>query len=232
MTTTQAYAQAQPPQQPAELSDELTPAEWFRGYFLLPLSEFGQSLDNPELDVWLEGFAERNKDVVGDLEITARGELKIMAPTGMPGDRHEAEMTAELVFRAREHGGRAGGPTSLFILPDGSRLSPDAWWMSDERWNALSDEARTPPFAAVVPDFVAEIVSPSNRGPELEDKVRRYLEGGARLVWVINARRRQTTIHRPGAEPETLEDPETLDGGDVLPGLTFNVRERIFDNVP
>ena len=231
MTTTQAYAQAQPPQQPAELSDELTPAEWFRGYFLLPLSEFGQSLDNPELDVWLEGFAERNKDAVGDLEITARGELKIMAPTGQPGDLHESEMTAELVFRAREHGGLAGGSTSMFVLPDGSRLCPDAWWMSEERWRSLPEEARRP-FRVVVPDFLVEIVSPSNRGPELEDKVRRYLEGGANLVWVINARRRQTTVYRPDAEPEILEDPETLGGGDVLPGFVFNVRERIFDNVP
>ncbi len=204
----------------------------FNGYVLIPLAEFGQSLDSPDLDVWLEGFAGRNKDAVGDFEITAQGELKIMPPTGMPGDWHEAETAAELVLRAREHGGRAGGATSLFVLPDGSRLSPDAWWMSDERWNALSEEARTPPFAAVVPDFVVEIVSPSNRPVELEDKVRRYLEGGARLIWVVNARRRTVTAYRPGVEPEILHDPETLDGGDVLPGFVFDVRERIFDNVP
>ena len=53
-----------------------------------------------------------------------------------------------------------------------------------------------------------------------------------RLVWVINARRRRVTIYRPGLEPEVLEDPETLDGGDILPGFAFNVRRRIFDNVP
>jgi Uma2 family endonuclease len=227
MTTTQA----QTPPQPAEISEDLTPAEWFRGYILLPLSEFGQSLDSPKLDVWLEGFAERNKDVFGDLEVTARGELKIMAPTGDPGDLHEAEMTAGLVIGAREHGGRAGGPTSMFILPDGSRSCPDAWWMSEERWNSLPAEARRP-FRAVVPDFLVEIVSPSNRGPELEDKVRRYLEGGARLVWVINARLRRVTIYRPGTDREILDNPETLDGGDVLPGFTFSVRERIFDNMP
>ena len=83
----------------------------------------------------------------------------------------------------------------------------------------------------IVPDFIVEIVSPSNRGPELADKVRRYLEGGARLVLVIHPPNRTVTYHRPGAEPEVLDDPETLDGGDVLPGFSFNVRERIFDNV-
>ncbi len=203
----------------------------FTGYLLIPLAEFGLSLDSPDLDVWLEGFAERNQETVGDVEITARGELKIMAPTGDPGDLHEAEMTTELVIRAREHGGRAGGPTSMFILPDGSRLCPDAWWMSAERWNSIPEEARRP-FRMAVPDFLVEIVSPSNRGPELADKVRRYLEGGARLVLVIHPSNRTVTYHRPGAEPEVQEDPETLDGGDVLPGFAFNVRERIFDNVP
>lgn len=204
----------------------------FEGYVLIPLSEFGQSLDSPEVDGWLQEFAGRNKDAVGDFEITAQGELKIMSPTGIPGDWHEFEFGLALGNWALGYGGRAGGPTSLFILPDGSRLSPDAWWISDERWNALSAEARTPPFAAVVPDFLVEIVSPSNRGSELEDKVRRYLEGGARLVWVIHARSRRVTAYRPDSEPELFNDPETLDGGDVLPGFAFNVRERIFDNNP
>ena len=227
MTTTPAKT----PPQTAEISDDLAPMEWFRGYILIPLSEFGQSLDSPDLDTWLEGFAGRNQDTIGDVEITARGELKIMAPTGNPGDLHEAKFTAHVVIWSEDYGGLAGGPTSMFILADGSRLCPDAWWMSAERWNSVPEEARRP-FRAVVPDFIVEVVSPSNRGPELEDKVRRYLENGARLIWVINVPRRMVTVYRPGAEPEVLDDPETLDGGDVLPGFVFNVRERIFDNVP
>ena len=203
----------------------------FQGYVLIPLSEFGLSLDSPELDEWLQEFAGRNQDTVGDFEITSHGEVKIMSPTGIPGDWHEAEITAELVFRAREHGGRAGGPTSMFILPDGSMRCPDAWWMSAERWNSLP-AASDRPFRAAVPDLLVEIVSPSNRGTGLTDKVRRYLEGGARLVWVINARQRCVTVYRPGAEAEILHEPDMLGGGDVLPGFAFNVRERIFENVP
>ena len=44
------------PRSQAELSDELAPSELFRGYILIPLSEFGQSLDSPNLDTWLEGI--------------------------------------------------------------------------------------------------------------------------------------------------------------------------------
>ena len=224
--------QAQTVPATAVVIDDTAPDVGFLGYILIPLAEFGQALDSPGLDEWFEGFAERNKDAVGDFEITARGELKVMPPTGFPGEWFEIEMAGAVLFWSHDYGGRAGGPTARFVMPDGARLGPDAYWISAERWNALPPEARTPPFAAVVPDFVAEIVSPSNRPAELADKVRRYLEGGARLVWVINARLRRVTVHRPGAEPEVLQDPETLDGGDVLPGFVFNVRERIFDNVP
>ena len=204
----------------------------FQGYVLIPLAEFGLSLNSPGLGAWLEGFAGRNKDAVGDFEITANGELKIMAPIGFPGDWHQSQILAGVGIWARGYGGQAGGPTSRFWLPDGSLRGPSAYWFCRERWNALPTEFRAPPFARFTPDFIAEIEYSSNRGPELVDKVRRYLEGGARLIWVINARRRTATIYRPDAEPEVLQDPETLDGGDVLPGFVFNVRERIFDNVP
>ena len=204
----------------------------FQGYFLIPLAEFGQSLDSPDLDTWFEGFAERNKDSVGDFEITAKGELKIMPPTGFPGEWYEAEMASAVLVWSHRFGGKAGGATARFVLPDGSRLGPDAYWISRARWNSLPAEARTPPFAAVVPEFMVEIVSPSNRGSELQEKVRRYLEGGARLIWVIYPTDRTVVIHRPGSAPEILREPDMLGGGHVLPGFAFNVRERIFDNVP
>ena len=204
----------------------------FMGFFLIPLSEFGKSLDSPDLDTWFEGFAERNKDSVGDFEITAQGELKIMPPTGFPGEWFELEMASSVLDWSRANGGRAGGSSGRFILPDGSRIGPDAYWISDERWNALPEEARTPPFAAVIPEFIVEIVSPSNRERELQYKVHLYLEGGARLVWVIYPTNRLVAVYRPAAEPEILQDPDVLGGGDVLPRFAFNVRERIFDNMP
>ena len=236
-----APPQVEPPPVVAHNDDignvALVPPLVSAGHFLLPLSEFGQSLDTPGLDCWFEGFAGRNR-AQAEYEITAQGDLKIMPPTGFPFDWYEAETTADVVLHARRHGGLAGGPTSRFILPDGSRRGPDAWWISPERWNDSPPEARQPPFAAIVPDFIIEIVSPSNRGPDLADKIRRYLQGGARLIWVINARRRQVTIHRPGTEPEILDnpellhDPELLHGDDVMPGFVFPVRQRIFDNTP
>ena len=221
---------------PADHDDQLADghgaatAEPEVGCFLLPLSEFGMAPDRPDLDQWLEAFSARNAEC-GLFEITAAGELKIMPLAGIPGYWQESEISAEVVFYARQHGGRAGGPTGRFRMPDGSRPGPDAVWFSPERWNAASAEQKRPPFTSLAPDFIVAIVSPSNRGPVLARKVNLFLAHGTRLAWVINPPRRLVTIYRPGQAPETLHDPETLDGEDVLPGFVFAVRERIFDNI-
>ena len=176
-------------------------------------------------------FAARNKDGLGEFEITANGELKIMPPTGIPGYWQETELTIDVGLYARAYGGKAGGPSGRFRMPDGSRPGPDAVWFSDERWNAATDEERRPPFAAIAPDFICEIVSPSNRGPQLVAKVQIFIANGTRLAWIINAERRLVSIYRPGQDPETLHDPETLSGEDVMPGFVFDVQTRIFENV-
>ena len=205
-------------------------AEPAEGNFLLPLAEFGMALDDPGLDEWLEAFSTRNEEC-GFFEITAAGELKIMPPTGIPGYWFETEFIVDLGVWNRPRGGKAGGATGRFRMPDGSRPGPDAVWFSPERWNAATEEERRPPFASIAPDFIAEIVSPSNRGPELVRKVMLFIANGTRLAWVINPDRRLVTIYRPGQAPETRHDPETLDGEDVLPGFVFEVRARIFDSI-
>ena len=217
------------PAVPAVDDESAATAEPEAGCFLLPLAEFGMSPASSELDEWLASFSERNAQC-GVFEITAAGELKVMPPTGIPGYWFESEIVIRLGIWNDAHGGRVGGPSGRFRLPDGSRAGPDAVWFSPERWDAAADADKQPPFVALAPDFIAEIVSPSNRGPALVDKVARFLAHGTRVAWVINPARRLVTIYRAGQEPETRHAPEALDGEDVLPGFVFEVRARIFDH--
>ena len=198
------------------------------GPFAIPLSEFGKSLSDADLDAWFEAFGERNAHV-GQYEISNSGELLIMPPTGHPGVFHETKFTTALDIWSETGGGFVFGPTSRFHLPDGSRLGPDAAWVAEARRSELMADANRP-FATFAPDFVAEIQSPSNDRAELIEKISRFIAHGTRLAWLMDAGERVVVKFRPGREPEILYDPEFVDGDDdVLPGFRFAVREKIFD---
>ena len=81
------------------------------------------------------------------------------------------------------------------------------------------------------PDFVVEVRSGSQRSlTQLLHKMQEYMENGARLGWLIDPIERTVRVYRAGVdEPELLAEPETLDGGELLPGFSFAVRELIFD---
>ena len=206
----------------------LFPVEQCTGTVRIPLAEFGKSLDDADLDEWFEAFAERNSDE-GQYEISNKGYLVVMTAPGMPVCLYELQLAAQLLLWTRKNDGIALGSTGCYVLPDNSYLSPDASWMPQQRWRELMlPENR--PFPRTVPDFVAEIKSPANTRAELIDKILLFLEHGSRLAWFIDAETRTVIKFRPGQEPETLHDPEYIDGDDdVLPGFRFAVRERIFD---
>lgn len=208
-----------------------TAAPRWPGTFAIPLSEFGKSLDDADLDEWFEAFAERNSDMA-EYEISSAGHLLIREPTGYPGSVYEGELTRVLGNWAYENGGIVFSPSSRFTLPDGSVFGPDAAWVSEERRHLLDAPVRRA-FPHVAPDFIAEIKSPSNSNAELLNKIDLFLEHGTRLAWFIDAETRAVIKFRPDREPEVLHDPEYIDGDDdVLPGFRFAVRERIFDLIP
>ena len=78
-------------------------------------------------------------------------------------------------------------------------------------------------YAEVPPDLVVEIVSPSNSRREVYDKARMWLGYGVALVWVVQPDSRTVDVHEPGRVVMTLDEHDTLDGLDVLPGFTCAV---------
>ena len=237
MTTAPALSPPAPPllapsTRPAASPADL-PAIWLGrgqwGTLAIPLAEFGRTLDDPDLDRWLEAFAERNSAGGHTYVISGKGVLLIMPPTGHPGAVHEMKLVVALDIWTDENGGVAFPATARFILPDGSRFGPDVAWVREERRAELLDEGNRP-FPQIVPDFIAEIQSPSNSREELVAKINLFLQYGTRLAWLLDAAAREVIKFRPGQEPEVLYDPEFVDGDeDVLPGFRFAVRARMFD---
>lgn len=77
------------------------------------------------------------------------------------------------------------------------------------------------------PDLAIEVLSPDDSLRELDEKVRQYLDHGAQLVWVVDVASREVTVHRQGAQPQTLTTGDVLDGGETVPGFAYPV-ERLF----
>ena len=81
-------------------------------------------------------------------------------------------------------------------------------------------------FVRIVPDVVAEVVSPNDNYYAVDQKVWEYLEVGVKLVWVINPHKRTVMAYRgPKGDTSLSRAEDELTGGDVLPGFHCHVSE-------
>ncbi|MGB0564610.1 MAG: Uma2 family endonuclease [Spirulinaceae cyanobacterium] len=158
------------------------------------------------------------------LELSAQGELNVMSPTGGETSVWNSEFNADLVLWNRQTGlGKVFDSSGGFSLPNGAERSPDAAWIPLAKWDALAPEERQG-FLPLCPDFVLELMSPSDSWPQSQKKMTEYLSNGCRLGWLIDPRGRRTAIYRPGKTVEILNAPKTLFGEAVLPGFVLNVQ--------
>jgi Uma2 family endonuclease len=170
-------------------------------------------------------LCQNNKDL--RFERTAQGALIIMPPVGGEGSSREASAISQLwIWNKQAKLGIVFSSSGGFKLPNGSDRSPDAAWVRQARWNALTPEQRRK-FPPIAPDFVIEVRSASDDIKTLRAKMREYMENGGELGWLINPQDRQVEIYRFGQEPEILQSPSSLSGEPLLPGFMFNLDELL-----
>ena len=166
-------------------------------------------------------LCQKNKELT--FERTHRGDLIIMTPTGGETSNSNAGLTAQLwVWNSQSNLGIAFDSSGGFKLPNGANRSPDASWVKRERWKALTPEQRQK-FPPLCPDFVVELLSPSDSLKTTQEKMQEYIDNGARLGWLINRKTRQVEIYRPGRDVEVLDSPDRLSGEDVLSGFVLKL---------
>ncbi|HEY9603635.1 MAG TPA: Uma2 family endonuclease [Allocoleopsis sp.] len=174
-----------------------------------------------------EGFLElckANQDL--QLELTATGEVIIMPPTFPWTGKQNFGIIAQLGAWIERTGlGFGFDSSSGFTLPNGAVRSPDASWVSHERWEALSEIQQKEEFSPLSPDFVVELRSSSDSLKKLREKMQEYIDNGVRLGWLIDSTTKQVRIYRPGQDVEVLESPATLSGEDVLPGFVLDLHK-------
>lgn len=153
-----------------------------------------------------------------------RGELREMNPTNFEHLRVRDNVSFPISAFAREHRlGVVGGEGGFELEIGQTVLAPDVVFVAADRVPPRDRQRRGwTPFA---PDFVAEVLSPSNTAQDVAEKVLIYLKAGVRLLWVVDPRHETVTVHWPDRTARIFVVDETLDGGDVLPGFSLPVAD-------
>jgi|HubBroStandDraft_6_1064221.scaffolds.fasta_scaffold77418_2 Uma2 family endonuclease len=168
-------------------------------------------------------FCVANPDL--NVERTAEGDIVIVPPPGGESDFRNVSVTVAFGQWARMDGrGKAFGPTVHFLLPDGSGRSPDAAWISNERLSHLSKRERRQ-FLRVVPEFVVEVMSPSDRLKAAQKKMRLWAANGVDLGWLIDGDARRVYVYRGNSEPRIVADAGSIAGEGPVEGFVLQLGE-------
>ena len=160
-----------------------------------------------------------------------RGVLCETMPTGIEHGRIVMDLAYELnaFIKPRRLGAVVGSDSGVWLERDPDTVrEPDIAFFPAEK---MPLDARITGYAEVAPDLVVEVASPSDSRREMHDKAHMWLNHGVRLVWVVQPETRTVDVYRPDREIATLGEQDALDGLDVLPGFTCEVR-AVFGPLP
>jgi Uma2 family endonuclease len=138
-------------------------------------------------------------DTVARIERTKEGKIEVKAPKGLRSSSCNVEINVQLSSWWMQHRiGKALGTHVGFYLADGSMLSPDAAWISPERLAGLTAKERQG-FPYLCPDFVIELLPPSDSLETLQAKMGLWIANGALLAWLIDPDSKRVLVYRPNA---------------------------------
>jgi Uma2 family endonuclease len=160
------------------------------------------------------------------------GELVVREPVGRMHGRLTGRLSRWLVEHVERQGldgevlvGDVGFILSLPYDPERVR-GPDVAYVSRDRLPADHPPEK---FVRGAPDLAVEILSPSDDPVDVQQKVRDWLDGGGRLVWVIAPRAKLVTAYRADGSAHLLREHEALEGEEVLPGLSIPLSDLFAD---
>lgn len=186
------------------------------GNFTIDLKALGSFTDEQFF-----AFCQANSDA--KFERTAQGEIIVTAPTTGETGRRNSGINFQLSFWNLKTGlGYVFDSDTGFYLPNGAMRNPDAAWIVKSRWYALPLSERES-FPHLVPDFVVELRSKSDRLPVLQAKVQEWVDNGVRLAWLIDPYDKAVFIYKPNAGVHQQPLVGMLTAENVLPGFELDL---------
>jgi len=158
------------------------------------------------------------------LELTQNRELIVMSPTGGESGRRNGNLFAR-VWNWNDQtklGDVFDSSTGYdFTAIGGGKPSPDVSWIEKSRLDGIDIKG----FIPLVPDFVIELRSATDRLNDLQAKMSNYQRLGVRLGILVNPQDRTVEIYRPKQEPQVLDSPMSINCEDVMPGFILSMKE-------
>ena len=167
-------------------------------------------------------FCQLNPDT--KFERNADGTIITMSLTGGESGERNSEITLELgLWNRQARSGHVYDSSTGFKLPNGAVRSPDAAWVSNAVWDALTPRQRKR-YMPVCPEFVIELVSETDRLKGSAEKMEEYIENGCLLGWLIDPKTETARVYRPDGSISVVHGFDTVLSGDpVLPGFALNL---------
>ncbi|MEM6767602.1 MAG: Uma2 family endonuclease [Bacteroidota bacterium] len=163
---------------------------------------------------------ERNED----------GEIEVMAPAYSLTGRINAEINRQLANWNVEHQlGLVFDSSAGFLLDQekNTMRSPDASFMSKERFDALLEEEKEG-FLPLCPDFVIELKSTTDSLSALQHKMEKYMEYGAQLGWLIDIDHQIIYVYQADGMRDVHKGFEkNLSADPLLPGFVLELSSLI-----
>jgi Uma2 family endonuclease len=158
-------------------------------------------------------------------ERTADQQILITSPSGILTSHRNSDILTELKNWNRIYNlGYVFGSDAGFTLPNNAIRSPDVSFVIKSKIDNLSKEEKEH-FAHVVPDFVVELMSPSDSLKFHQDKMKEYIDNGVQLGWLIDYKVARVYIYRSNGSIEIKEGfDHILTGENVLPNFRFDLK--------
>ncbi len=131
--------------------------------------------------------------------------------------------SAMLVWADENHSGRPGIEWEFRLQPPGEirrPLVPDVAYLSYARLPREDEEAADMPNIA--PDAVVEVLSPSDRKRDLEDKIRVYFACGTTVVFIVDTDDQTVTVR--DASGQRIIDRDGIVSHASMPGFAMPAR--------
>ena len=158
------------------------------------------------------------------LERTQEGVILVNAPAGSASSGGNAEITYQLRAWWKTHRlGMVFDSSVGVFLPDGSALGPDSAYATEEQIRSLRAEDLDH-FLPFVPAFVIELRSKTDGLKETDRKMRRWVENGAQLAWMVDPYNHLVSIYGPASDP-TVEVGNRVIGSGPVQGFVLELAD-------